>query len=294
MRIILDKAALKKKWKRFWRQTNPARICVAILFFLWCGSFLYSMGWAVMSSLNDHVDMMVDPMALPKKLNFKNYLEAFKILETADTSFMKMIFNTLWLTLGSTFVSIACVVMTAYSLGNFKYKGRNGLVAGMIICMMVPLYGSGSSTLILYHKLGMYDSPLILLASASGIGNLTLIVMTFFQTLSPAYGEAAKMDGAGYWRIFLEIHVPMVLPALSSVVLLMLIGGWNDAMTSIYYLPSYPTIAAGLYKYETTSKFNMNKPVYFAGVIMCAIPPIILFAAFRDKLMTNVTIGGIK
>ena len=285
---------IKKRIRRFLQQTNPARIAVGILFFLWCGSFIFAYAWAIMSSFNDHVSMMINPMQFPEKLHFKNYLEAFKILEAGGTNFIEMIWNTMWMTFGRTFISMATVIMTAYAFGNFKVKGRNGLVAGMIICMMIPVYGSGSATLILYHKLNMYDTPLILLASASGMGSLTLICMTFFQTLSPAYQEAARMDGAGYWTVFLAIHLPMVLPSLSSVFLLSLIGGWNDAMTSICYMPSYPTIAAGLYRYEVTAKFNMNKPVYFAGVIMCAIPPVVLFSIFRDKLMTNVTIGGIK
>lgn len=283
-----------KSVKRLFKKTNAARIGVFILFTLWCGSFIYAYGWAFVSSFNDHITMMVNPVALPEVWHFENYLEAFEILETGGTNFVSMIWNTLWLTFSRTFISMACIIMTAYAFANGKVKGRARWVVGMFIVMMIPLYGSGSATLIVYHQLNMYDSPLFVLASASGMGSMTLIVMTFFQTLSSAYEEAAKMDGAGRWTIFLRIHVPMVLPSLSTIMLLALIGGWNDAMTSIMYLPSYPTISAGLYIYETTSKFNMNKPVYFAGVIMCAIPPVILFSIFRDKLMTSVTIGGLK
>jgi ABC-type glycerol-3-phosphate transport system permease component len=205
-----------------------------------------------------------------------------------------MLFNSLWFTVGRMIVTIAVDVMAGYSLGNFQFKGRNVIFAGIIVVGLIPIYGTGSATLIMYMNLRMYDTPLFLLSAASMIGGNTLIMMTFFQSLSPAYEEAARMDGAGYWTVFLKIHLPMVWPSVASLVLLTLIAGWNDATAPLYYLPSYPTLATGLYKYETTSKFGMNKPVFFAGIVMCAVPPVVLFGIFREKLMTSVTVGGVK
>jgi len=262
--------------------------------FVWGFTYLFGIGWAFLSSLGDHNVLSENPMAFPTELRFQNYASAFKVLQTSGTPFAKMLFNSLWLTLGRTFASMACTVMVAYALGNFKFIGRKVFIVLMFAVMLIPVYGSGSATLIMYNKLHMYNSPLIILASATGMGNLTLIVMTFFQTLSPAYEEAAKLDGAGYWTIFLKIHLPMILPSLGAVFILALIGGWNDYELALYYLPDFPTIATGLYKYEVTSFFNMDIPVYYAGLILCAIPPLVLFAIFREKLMTNVTIGGVK
>lgn len=296
---MIKELLLKRKYKniKFNKhvfRTNPVKVIVFILFSIEGLSLLAALFWGLIASLDNHIDLIISPMTFPKELHFENYIEAFKILEVSGTSYITMVWNTIWLTFGKTFISMACVVVTAYALGKYKFTGRNVIFATMIISMMIPLYGSGASTLIMYHKLGMYDSPLFLLASASGVGNLTLIVMTFFQTTSAAYGESAMIDGASKLRIFLEIYVPLVLPSLATVTILSFIGGWNDYATSLYYLPSYKTIATGLFVYQSTAKFNMNKPVYLAGVMICAIPPIILFMIFSDRLMTNVTIGGVK
>ena len=275
-------------------RTNPVKVVVFVLFSVEALSLVAALIWGLIASLDTHIDLIVSPLELPKKLHFENYIEAFKILEVTGTPYITMVWNTIWLTSGKTFISMATTIMTAYALGKYHFTGRNVVFTVMIVSMMIPLYGSGAASMIMYHRLGMYDSPLFLLTSASGVGNLTLIIMTFFQTTSAAYGESAMIDGASKLRIFLQIYVPLVLPSLATVTILAFIGGWNDYATSLYYLPSYKTIATGLFIYESTAKFNMNKPVYLAGVMICALPPIILFMIFSDKLMTNVTIGGIK
>ena len=280
--------------KKIFKRTSLSRILVFVLFLLWCGSFVFGLGWAFLASLNTHPDLMRKPFSVPTSFHFENYLQAFDILQTGGTSLVDMFFNSIWFTVGVTAVSMAVVTMAGYSLGNFKYKGRNFILVAIVVISMIPIYGAGSSTLIMYKKLGMYDSPLFILSSASMLNGNTLIIMTFFQTLSPAYEEAAKIDGAGYFDVFFKIHLPMVLPAISSIALLTLIAGWNNVDAPLYYLPHYPTLATGIYKYQNFSKYSMNLPVFFAGLIMCAIPPLIIFTAFREKIMTSVTIGGIK
>lgn len=276
------------------KATSPSRVIVFLILSVWCFTLVFGLVWAVIASLNTHDDLMMNPMKFPSVLKFKNYLEAFTVLKTGGTSLGDMMFNSVWFAFGTTVVSMATVTMAGYALGNFKFRGRNVIFAGIIVVSMIPIYGTGSATLIMFMDLGMYDSPLLILSAASMLSGNTLIIMTFFQALSPAYEEAAKMDGAGYWTVFLKIHVPMMWPSISAITLLTLIGGWNNVDTPLYYLPSFPTLATGLYKYEATSKFNMNKPVFFAGIVMCAIPPVIAFGVFKDKLMTNVTIGGVK
>ena len=287
-----------KKWKkeiaRTIKQTNLARVLVFILFFVWCASFVIGFLWVVISSLNEHVKLMTDPISFPQKLHFENWLKTFEVLTASGSSFEDMVFNSLWYMLGGTAIQMSVYCMAGYSLWNFKFKGRNAIVAAIIIILMIPIYGAGSATMIMYNQLRMYNSPLMLLASTGAVSGTTLIVMTFFQGLSPAYEEAAKMDGAGYWSVFLKIHLPMILPSLGAIALLDLIARWNDYSVPLYYLPDYPTLSTGLYIYETTSKFSMDKPVYFAGVILCSILPIVLFSVFREKLMTSVTIGGVK
>jgi ABC-type glycerol-3-phosphate transport system permease component len=255
---------------------------------------VYAIFWAFFASLNEHIPLMLEPLKLPEKLHFENYPNAMKALAVSGNSYLSMLWNTIWLTLANSFASLATVVVAAYALVRYQFRGRNIILTIMLLVMVLPSYGSGAATLRMYIRLGMYDSPLFIIKSFSALGSLTFITKTFFQNISPAYEEAARIDGANKMYIFTRVHIPMVAPSLLAVFILMFIGGWNDYATTIYYMPSYPTIASGLYIYESICKFNMDKPIYFAGVMMCAIPPMVLFAIFSDKLMTNVTMGGLK
>mgnify|MGYP002528972340 CR=1 FL=1 len=280
--------------KKLLKKTNPARIVVFIIFLLYGATMVYALFWAVTASLNEHTDLILNGLALPKKLHFENYLEAFRVLKTSNASFGTMLWNSVWLTVLNSLISLAAMTVTGYVLGRYSFVGKKVITVIMLAAMLIPVYGNGSATLRMYMRLGMYDSPLIVLKSASALGAMTLVIKTFFQNIPMAYQEAARVDGASRMRIFLQVHLPMVKPSLFAIFILQFIGGWNDYTLPIYYMPNYPTISSGLYIYETLSKFTMNKPVFFAGVVMCAIPPMILFSIFSDKLMKNVSLGGLK
>ena len=276
------------------KKINPVKIIVFILFALYGTTIVYSLFWAATASLNEHTDLILNGLALPKKLHIDNYLEAFNVLKTSNASFLSMLWNSIWMTVGNSVISLAVMTMTAYVLGRYDFVGKKIITAVMMAALLIPVYGNGSALLRMYMRLGMYDSPLILLKSASGLGMMTFVIKTFFQNIPMAYEESARIDGASRLRIFLQIHVPLVRSSLLSIFIMQFIGGWNDYALSIYYMPSYPTISSGLYIYETLSKFAMNKPIFFAGVVMCAIPPMVLFAIFSDKLVTNISVGGLK
>ena len=275
-------------------KTNPVRIIVFIIFLIYGFTMAYALFWAVTASLNEHTALILNGLALPQVWHFDNYLKAFEALKTSSASFITMLWNSVWFVVINSLISMICMTMVGYVLGRYDFVGKKTIKAIMMIALLTPVYGNGSAMLRMYIRLGMYDSPLFVLKSASALGMMTFIISTFFQNIPLAYEESAKLDGASRWLIFSKIHIPMVKPSLLSIFILSFIGGWNDYATPIYYMPSYPTISSGLYVYETMSKFAMNKPLYFAGVVMCAIPPMVLFTIFSDKLVTNVSVGGLK
>ena len=179
-------------------------------------------------------------------------------------------------------------------MSKYDFVGKKAINVIIIAALMIPLYGSMASTLRLYFKLGMYNSPLILLASASGVGSMFLILRSYFNGVSWEYAEAAKIDGASELKIYLKIMLPIAAPAIGSIFLVMIINAWNDYTTSVYYLPDFPTIASGLYRYGIAAKQQVNFPVYFAGVMLSCIPTLILFAVFQKQIMSSITPGGVQ
>lgn len=287
---------MKKSIKRYIKQQLYVGNIVAFVFFaLFSFTMVYALIWAISSSLKDHIGYVIDKASLlPKKWLFSNYPDAFRLLNVGGKNMFHMFFNSLWLVFGSSAISMAVCCTTAYIMSKYDFVGKKAINVIIIAALMIPLYGSMASTLRLYFKLGMYNSPLILLASASGVGSMFLILRSYFNGVSWEYAEAAKIDGASELKIYLKIMLPIAAPAIGSIFLVMIINAWNDYTTSVYYLPDFPTIASGLYRYGIAAKQQVNFPVYFAGVMLSCIPTLILFAVFQKQIMSSITTGGLK
>ena len=150
-----------------------------------------------------------------------------------------------------------------------------------------------------YYKLvsdiGIYNTPFFsLLTSFNGIGLGFLILYAFFSNISKSYAEAVYIDGGGEWTVYFKIMVPQAMPALLTLTIVNLIGVWNDYQTPLLYLPSFPTIASGMYVIKTSLLRTGKDPIYYAGIILSIIPVLIVFCCFSNTIMKNMAIGGLK
>lgn len=268
---------------------------VLCIFIVYAVSLLYPFLWLFLSSLKKPFEYIIsDTFALPEQWMFKNYVSAFVQLKVKNTGFLGMVFNSIWMTVLSNGLYLMFSSMTAYVISKFKFKGRSFLYAMTIFIMILPITGSLPADVKLRMDLNIFDSPLQLIVCCGGFGSTFLILYAFFQNVAWEYAEAAMIDGASHDLVFWKIMLPQVMPALLTLFITSFIGGWNDYMTSILYYPSYPTLASGLYLYESAMESSSNYPVYFAGVFISIIPILILFIAFQKLIMTSVSIGGLK
>jgi ABC-type glycerol-3-phosphate transport system permease component len=129
---------------------------------------------------------------------------------------------------------------------------------------------------------------------AAGHGMYFLILYSFFVNLHNGFEDAGRIDGASEFRIAFQLMLPMAVPMLVAIFISFWTGVWNDHYTVLLYLPSYPTVAAGLFRYKEVAAFTLDIPTYFAGIIIGAIPTTIIFIIFSDTIMKNLTIGGLK
>lgn len=121
-----------------------------IVFALYAASLLGSLLWVFENSLKTKYEYMESVVRLPAKWLFSNYIKAFEVLRINDQNALSMLFNSLWLSLARPAISIATSCMASYVMAKYKFPCR-GLIWGiMLTTMVIPIYGSGSATLILY------------------------------------------------------------------------------------------------------------------------------------------------
>ena len=240
----------------------------------------------------------ISMFALPDVWEFENYLEALTVIQSGDASFGAMLFHTIYWVATTTAFNVFMPTMTAYVLSRYRFPGREMLYTIFITSMLIPIIGTSGAAIRFFDDLGAYDTLLfpIIASMGNGISGSLLVYYGYFKSISESYSEAARVDGAGHYIIFFRIILPQAIPLIITYTVTGCIGKWNDYMSILVYMPSWPTLASGLYTFEAliVRLTGGDYPVYFAGLIMSSIPPIILFALMSNKIMTSISIGGLK
>ena len=280
------------KTKRHFR-TNPLRVAVFVIFCVYAVVIAVPYLWAIICSLKTRYEYNESPIfALPQHPMFVNYVKAWTELAAEDTSVLSMLFNSIWYAVGRSVLGVMFSAMAAYVVARYSFPGRRFVYGFAIVTMMLPVMGTMASGLKFARAIGTYDSPLFVVLNATTLSGAFIILYSTFKTLSWGYAEAAFIDGAGHFRTFIQIMLPLVRSTIFAVFILLFIEHWNDYYTPMIFLPERPTMSYGLFRFQTDVK--ASTPIKLTACFLACIPILIVFAAFKDKIMSNVTMGGIK
>lgn len=226
---------------------------------------------------------------------FDNYISAFTSLKIeGGPNFFGMLYNSIYYTLVTAFLSAFVPAVTGYVLSKYHFRGKEIIYSVAIFSMTIPLVGTTASSIQLAMEIGHYNTPLFpIIANLSGFTGNFLIYYGFFKSVSWAYAEAAQMDGANPFVIFFKIMLPQAVPMMLTFMLMSGINAWNNYETIMLFMPEYPTISSGLYQFKETY-INFKTTIYYAGLVISMLPPLVLFACFSNRIMTSISVGGLK
>ena len=267
-----------------------------VLFLFFSVFSIYPMFWCVINSMKTLEEYFEGSLALPNRFTLVNYANVFKVFEIAGQNYWVMLFNSFWQAFGSCFLNVGASVLIAYPIARYNFPGKKLLYGIIIFRITIPIIGSAASEYKLFRTLGMIDNPLSFwMAWVSGFDLTALVLYGYFSGISKTYSEAAFIDGANRLQVFFYAVLPQAMPCIVALYINQVIAKWNDYTTPQLYLRSYPNLAYGLYEFDGMSLFvEGGKPVYFASIILTAIPPIVLYSAGQKLMLENMSIGGIK
>ena len=227
---------------------------------------------------------------IEKKDIFLNFISAFKDWEIGE-----MFMNSLIITVGGTFFGVLSPMLVAYILSKYKFK-LNGLIFTIaLIFMVIPNITSTAATYNLLYKLKLLNTYLgLFILYAAPFSSYFFILYSFFKGISWSYAEAAYIDGASEFTVFLRIMLPQALAGIAAVVVMQCIGVYNDYFYPYMYMPQAYTIATGLQNISFNASTRGEYTSMFASVIVASIPSVILFIIAQKTVMNNVTMGGLK
>lgn len=281
---------------------DPFALTFYIVMIIYVFLLIIPVFWMLMSTFKDNIDMTLNPMAFPKKWILDNYFVAFNKMYipiykngvVSNVYMPKMMWNAFsWAVLGN-LIGLFTQIIVSY--GVCKYKSIVGSIIDsfVIVTMVLPIVGSTAGTMVLYRALGLYDNFLGMLVTCAGWGGGNyLLFKGVFRGVSNEYRDAAFIDGASHAQVLFTIMIPMIKTSIIALFILGFIGSWNDYMTALMWLPSRPTIGYGLFRFRENTEISTT-PRQLAGCCIVMIPVAILFLIFRNKIMGNLAMGGLK
>ena len=269
-------------------------LVVSAIFMAVALSYLSILVWAVIAGLKTNTEIVMDPFALPKIAQWKNYKDVFELLEVNRNNFWDMLGNSIWFSVASVFIQQFTTISFAYVCSKYKFPGSNLPYVIVLIMITLPIYGTGGATYELFHSLGLLNSYAQVLASAGGFSIFFLYYTAYFKNMSWTYAEAAMIDGANDYQIYFKVMLPQAKPIFGALFLTQWIQNWNSYESALIYLPKLPTLPVGIFQFNTEMIYRSRLDILFAACVLIALPAIILFIAFNKVITTNVSVGGIK
>lgn len=293
------------KVKRKIKSASAIWVVLGIFLLLYSISLFVPLIWGLFSSFKGKLEFITNKFGMPKEWLFSNYSTVIKHffikLDSAhglrQVYIPEMLLNSFLYAFGAALFQAVVQFITAYAAARFDFKIRKVLYTIVILAMIIPIVGSEPSTLAIANALNLRDSILGMYLMKSYF--LGMYFLVFFETLKAFpkdYQEAAYIDGAGNFTVMFKIMAPLSANTFFTIVLLLFVGFWNDYTTPMIYMPNVPTLAYGLYYFVDLCRINEvnTQPMRLSACIMMLLPTLVLFLIFHNRLLSNVTIGGVK
>jgi multiple sugar transport system permease protein len=286
----MKQAVMKRKVNPLNGETKASKIRTHILLiiasFVAFGPFL----WMFLTSIKTYEETIQIPLKFfPELAQWVNYA-----IISDKLNFPQLYFNTIAVTVMMIIGQLLIVTICAYAFDRLRFPGKNVLFLCMLALMMVP----GQIFIIPRFKLmvafGLTDTLVGLVLP--GLFNVfgVFLMRQFFSTIPRELDEAARIDGCGYFRIYWDVLLPLVKPALTTLAILAMLGTWKDLMWPLINNSSASkmTLAAGLAMLigEHTTYYEQ----VMAGGIIAVIPIIVLFVIFQKQFVEGIAHSGIK
>lgn len=267
-----------------------SRLATYLLFIILAFIALYPLFWVFTNSLKTDVQLYDNSWAFPKEWHWENYTRAW------NYGIAQYIVNSVLVTVCSVLLNISISLMAAYALARYQFKGRNILLFFILGGLMLAPEVSLIPLFRILTTIKAYNTyfAMILPNVAFGIPFTTFLIRSYMLGLPRDFEEAAVMDGASTIGVFLKIVIPLCRPIIASAMLLDALRVWNEFMFALTFVinDKLKTVPLGLMTFSGALREEWT--VVMAGLIISALPMIILYILTQKQFIRGLAAGGIK
>lgn len=279
-------------------RVTPNRVSLYLIILALSVLFGFPLFWTLMSSLKTAAEMAAfPPVIIPDIFQWANFNS---VLHISRIPVIYWVMNTFTVVILTTLGTVLTASIVAYSFARFEYRGRDAFFMITLATMMLPTEVTLIPQFILFYKLGWIDTlrPLWVPSWFGGGAFAIFLVRQFFLSLPRDLDEAALIDGAGYFRIFWSILLPLCKPIIATLGIITFIASWSDFLGPLIYLnsPAKFTISVGLRFFSNTPEVGGEpmQHLLMAACILSMIPTVALFFLGQRYFVQGIVMSGIK
>jgi len=254
--------------------------------------FVLPYAWMVRSALMDQAQIFVlPPEWIPRPFRFENFAEALTLFP-----FSAYLLNTLTILCISMVGLLATSTLAAFGFSRVSWKGRDWLFGLILTSMMLPGFVTLIPTFIGWRTLGFYDTfvPLIAPAFFGGGAFNIFLLRQFYKTIPLELDEAAYVDGAGYFRIYWQIILPLSRSPIIVVALFAFMYYWNDFFDPLIYLEDEEKFTLSLGLQQFLGMYNAQWHLLMAASTAVITPALALFVIGQKYFVKGIALTGLK
>jgi len=216
------------------------------------------------------------------------------VLVYSNNRMFLALWNSTVLTVGSVTLIVFFSALVAFVMQRRHDRVASAVSSIMLAGLVIP--PAVVPTIFVLQRLGLYETilGLIMVEVAVTMPFATLIFRAFMASIPSEIDEAAIIDGASPFQVFSSIILPLLRPAIITVIVTSSVGIYNDFAGPLYFLPGNQNVTAQLTLFNFISQFGSQWNLLFADVVVITIPPLIMFMFFQRQIVSGMTAGAIK
>lgn len=277
----------RRRFRASWVRATLISIVLIPICFIWIYPFL----WMVSAALKSTAEIFSGLNLFPNIIYLDNFPRAWN-----EASVGLYFFNTLFITVFSTAITVVTVAMIGYVLGRYRFRGKRVIIALFAAAIFLP---EGYTIIPIFNLLnGLHLSTSlwgIILAESGGTHIVMVLLFAgYFSQLPKELEESAMIDGAGFLRIFWKIYLPLSKPVIATCVIFQIINSWNDFLLPLVVTltrPNLRTLAVGIYSFKGQYFTDWSG---MAAASTIALIPIIIAFLFMQRYFVEGIAGAVK
>jgi N-acetylglucosamine transport system permease protein len=259
---------------------------------IWSLIVILPLLWTFMSSFKTSSEIFASPFALPSVWRFDNYVKAW-----SEAGIGNYFLNSV-VVVGSALVIVMVLgAMCAYVLARYTFPGSRAIYYLMLAGLTFPIFLAMVPLFFVLKNIGLLNTlpGLIIVYVGFALPFTVFFLFSFFKSLPHEITEAAALDGAGEWRTFFQVMLPMAKPGLASVAIFNFLGLWNQFLIPVSINAAGPRVLSqGLAAFAGQMGYAVDFGALFAAVTVTVVPVLIVYVIFQRQLQGSVSQGTSK